>query len=94
MRYLLATALLAVALPASAELERREMAIICGPTEELIAQLRDKYNEMVVWSGHEENKVLVTIWANQKKNTFTILKTSPDGKMSCSISAGKEDEKV
>lgn len=91
MRYLLATALLAAALPASAELDRQQMNVVCGPTEEMVAQLRDKYNETVVWSGHEENKNLVTIWANTEKNTFTIVKTSPDGKMSCAISAGSED---
>lgn len=94
MRYLIATALLAAALPASAELERKEMAIICGPTEELVAQLRDKYGEMVVWSGHEPNKTLVTIWGNEEKNTFTIVKTSPDSKTSCAISAGNPDQSV
>lgn len=91
MRYLIAIALLATALPAAAELERQQMNVICGPTEELVSQLRDKYNEAVVWSGHETNDNLVTIWANAEKNTFTIVKTSPEGKISCAISAGSED---
>ena len=94
MRYLLATALLAAALPASAELERQQMNVICGPTEELVSQLRDKYNEAVIWSGRETNNNLVTMWGNQDKNTFTIVKTSPDGRMSCAVSAGTPDEKI
>ncbi len=94
MRYLLAIALLATSFQASAELEKQQMNVICGPTEELISQLRDKYNEMVMWSGHEENKNLVTIWGNPEKRTFTIVKTSPDSKMSCAISAGTPDEEV
>jgi hypothetical protein len=94
MRYLIATALLATSFQASAELDRQQMNVVCGPTEELIAQLRDKYGEAVVWSGHETNNNLVTIWGNVDKNTFTIVKTSPDGKISCAISAGTPDTEI
>jgi CTP:phosphocholine cytidylyltransferase-like protein len=88
MRYIAALALLLVSVHAAAEMTRETMAVICGPTEEMVSQLRDKYNETVVWNGKEPNGNLTTVWVNTDNNTFTIIKTSPDGKMSCSMSAG------
>lgn len=88
MRYIVALVLMLVSFQASAELQKQSMGVICGPTEELISQLRDRYNETVVWNGKEENGNIVTLWLNVDKNTYTIIKTSSDGKMSCSISAG------
>jgi hypothetical protein len=91
MRYFVAILLLLVSFQASAELERQAMNIVCGPTEELISQLRDKYNESVTWSGREENGNVTTMWMNRDKTTFTIVKTSSDGRVSCAISAGKPE---
>lgn len=94
MRYLALAVLMAVSTGASAELQKQSMGVICGPTEELISQIRDRYNESVVWNGKEDNGNLVTIWLNKEKDTFTIIKTSPDSKVSCVISAGIENPKT
>lgn len=94
MRYLALLALLTVSTQASAELERHPMNVICGHSEEIISQIRDNYNEVVVWSGKEPNGNLVTMWFNEDKNSFTILKTSPDAKFSCVISAGTENPRT
>lgn len=62
--------------------------VICGTTEHIMGELK-KYNEKLIWSGKDSETVYVTVWQNVEEKTFSILKTTTDGKSTCLISSGQ-----
>lgn len=64
------------------------MEIVCGPTEAILNTIKNEHKENVVWIGTEDKGVVVSTWMNGNKNTFSILKTTANGKMTCLIAAG------
>jgi hypothetical protein len=68
--------------------EQRKFTVVCDKTEEVIATLRDKYQEIPILAGRSFNSArsTISVWGNPEKETFTIL-DSHDG-MSCVIGIG------
>ena len=68
--------------------EQRKFTVVCDRTEEIIATLRDKHQEIPILAGRNFNSVrsTISVWGNPEKETFTIL-DSHDG-MSCVIGVG------
>ncbi len=61
----------------------------CIPREEIIKQLKTKYNEEPVSISVTNGGLLIEIFESADKKTWTIVTTSPNTKISCVISAGK-----
>ena len=65
----------------------------CHDAGEIAKQLSAKYKEAPVAFGLQSNGNLLQIYASDKKNTWTVVSTSPAGK-SCIVAAGKRWESI
>lgn len=63
----------------------------CHDAGEIARQLTSKYKEAPVAMGLQSNGNLLQIYASDKKNTWTVVSTTPNGK-SCIVAAGKRWE--
>ncbi|MGH1477181.1 MAG: hypothetical protein ACRBM6_00385 [Geminicoccales bacterium] len=63
----------------------------CHDAGEIAKQLSSKYKEAPVAMGLQSNGNLLQIYASDKKNTWTVVSTTPKGK-SCIVAAGKRWE--
>ena len=64
------------------------MRMPCHDAGEIAKQLSAKYKEAPVAFGLQSNGNLLQIYASDKKNTWTVVSTTPGGK-SCIVAAGK-----
>ncbi len=69
------------------------MRMPCHDAGEIAKQLSAKYKEAPVAFGLQSNGNLLQIYASDKKSTWTVVSTSPNGK-SCIVAAGKRWERV
>jgi len=65
----------------------------CHDAGEIAKQLSAKYKEAPVAMGLQSNGNLLQIYASDKKNTWTVVSTTPTGK-SCIVAAGKRWESL
>ena len=84
---LLATLVLASALPAQAE------RAVCGPRDGVIAKLQKTYGETRESVGLNGTTALFEVWTSEKTGSWTILMTRPDG-LSCIVAAGENWQSV
>ena len=61
----------------------------CGPRDQIVERLGDKYNERMVSGGLSSATKLVEIWATEDGATWTILLTEATGR-TCIMAAGKD----
>ena len=62
----------------------------CGPHEQLVKHLTEKYGERAMFvgsTGEPEKPVTVQFWANRETRTWTIVIAREDG-VSCVASSG------
>lgn len=92
MRKLFISFLLVIPVHAIAEQEYTEatMDVLCGKTTVIVSKIQG-YQENLIWSSLEDNGTVVSLWRNETKNTFTMIKTAASGQYSCIISAGRGD---
>ncbi|MBU6232517.1 hypothetical protein KGP36_07845 [Patescibacteria group bacterium] len=79
-----AGALLCIGLPVAAQ-----QASKCGPTKEVIDDLRTEYNETVVGAGKDEKGNTVIVTASPNGETWTALVVSVKDGAACAVAAGK-----
>lgn len=63
----------------------------CGPREDVLKQLAEKYGEMRQAMGLAANNALVEIFASETTGTWTITMTTPRG-ATCLIATGQSFE--
>jgi hypothetical protein len=80
--------MLLIPILAIAQVQPFSMDVLCGPTKLIFSDLK-KYNEKVTWAGKEADNTIVSVWQNMEKQTFSVLKTSANGAVTCLISSGK-----
>ena len=61
----------------------------CGSHEDMLAELRDVYQEQLFAVGITERGRLVEITVSPTTGTFTILVTTPPG-LSCAVMGGED----
>ncbi|ARE38764.1 hypothetical protein RGUI_0623 [Rhodovulum sp. P5] len=59
----------------------------CGPRDDVVEQLADRYGEARQALGLASNKTLVEVYANTRTGTWTITGTLPSG-LTCLIASG------
>lgn len=67
--------------------QKGSLPIICQTTD-FVGKAIAQYKEEAVWAAKEDDGVMVSLWQNKTTKSFTLVKTSPDGKVSCIISSG------
>lgn len=70
-----------------ATFQKGSFPVLCQTTE-FVSKAIQEYKEESVWAAKEDDGVLVTLWQNRTTKSFTLVKTSPDGRISCIISSG------
>lgn len=69
-----------------------QMVVYCGDLDAILSVVRE-YQEKLAWTGKEADDIAVTLWTNDVKNTYTIVKIKKDG-LACAISSGQMLPKV
>jgi len=60
----------------------------CGTRDSVVAKLGDKYGEVRRGGGLAGSTAIFEIWASEATGSWTILKTTPDGK-TCIMAVGE-----
>ena len=79
------TVLIALLWPAPAGSQIAVLPMLCGPTENIIAMLKNKHDEQMIGRGSTRSGELVQLYVSEK--SFTVLITLRDG-TSCMAAAG------
>ena len=59
----------------------------CMTHNEVLAQLKEKYNEVIIWIGKDvQDGSSYAMTANAKENTWTLIKSN--GQVACVMGAG------
>jgi len=62
----------------------------CGPRDEAVKILKDKYGETQQYVGlTEDGSAVIEMYANRETGTWTLVVTGPTGKM-CLVETGQE----
>lgn len=68
------------------------LPIICGPSEPLLTNLKNTYNEQMIFMSPSENEVGETLthsfWLNLESQTWSFIVTNKERKTTCVISSG------
>ena len=62
----------------------------CNKRESVKRQLEQKYNERVISAGVTSNGALLEVYASPNGQTFSIVITDPNSKMSCLMATGTD----
>lgn len=76
---------LLVAIPAvafSQNVQPYSIQVLCGPTVEF-KKVLEEYREVPQWDGADGAGFVITVWENKTSKSFSVLKTSKDGTLSC-----------
>lgn len=65
----------------------------CNNAAVVAKQLGSKYEEAPVAFGLQSNGNLLQVYASDKKDTWTVVSTTPNG-LSCIVAAGKKWESL
>lgn len=74
-----------------ADAQQMRIRMPCHDAAEIAKQLRNKYDEVPVAFGLQNNGNLLQVFSSEKKRTWTLVSTNPNG-LSCIIAAGKHWE--
>lgn len=94
MKKLTAAFLLTTAVSAQAQTGgfRANLPIICGPTNDIINEVKQDFGEVILFMGgaHNENgqELYTTLWGNEKTGTFTVIITNKQEEKSCILTDG------
>ena len=77
--------------PGDVEWHDRSWTSFCGPTLEMFNTLKDRYQESILATGHTDTAI-TTIWVGP--NSYTIVVTSHDKRISCAINMGTDFQVV
>ena len=92
-KFLMSLALLIPTLStAEVNLHKRSYSVHCGDTNEIMNQLKNKFDEVIFAMGITNDSVnsITSIWTSSKTGSFTILQTHRD--ISCIVSTGNSLE--
>jgi hypothetical protein len=64
-------------------------ALQCGPTEQVLVGLSDRYRESMVAEGAMPNNDRMVVTATENGSTWTLLLVKPDGQ-TCMMAAGTD----
>ena len=70
----------------------RTFVTVCADTKSFVDTMRN-YGEKPTFIGIGPENDVVSVWENKETRTFTIITTSPDGSVSCVLSAGEVPQK-
>ena len=77
---------------AADELIEQNLPIHCGPTQNLLEGLNNKYHAEVLFMASDKNDaghdIFHSLWLNQEKTTWTLLVVNKQMEMSCIIASG------
>lgn len=65
----------------------------CGPREDVVTALTERFGESVQNRGISEGGLLVEMWGNVDSGSWTALVTTPDS-VSCIVASGQGFERV
>jgi len=87
MKFLYASLILILLIPASAETITSTMP--CGNTETITGKLRERFKEIpiIVGIADDSAKSLMSLWTNLDNGSWTLVATKDD--LSCIIGTGK-----
>jgi len=84
--------LMAVLTNAKAEMRELQLPIFCGPTDNLLEGLRDRYDEEIVFMSPSENatghKLTHSLWINPTTGTWSFIVVNKDLGTTCVIASG------
>lgn len=75
---------------ATTSLAQQDLGPVCGLREEVIEgyRLQTQYKEVVIALGRFNDDSVLEIWGNVNSHTWTILRSSPDGREACGLMSG------
>lgn len=83
-----------IPLSAHAQFTQMQIPALCGETKKLVTILHNEFQEKPVWNAIDSTGFTISIWKNNKTNSFTVLKTNANGNTSCILSSGDPDPAV
>ena len=94
MRYLALAVLLLpflAAAPAQAEVGPENVMLpgVCGPRDELVEKLREKFEETAVVVGAVENAAIMEVCVNPTAKTWSVVLTLTSSGKACILAAGE-----
>lgn len=63
-------------------------AMLCGPADELLANLKDRYGETKAASGVTTSGALFVVMVNENTGTWTLVSVDAEGGVVCMLAAG------
>lgn len=71
---------------------RTNLPIICGPTQDIIGEVKEDFNEQILFMGGAHNEIdqelYTTVWGNPNTGTFTVVITNKQEELSCILTDG------
>ena len=71
---------------------RTNLPIVCGPTENIIGEIKEDFGEEILFMGGGVNnlghELYTTVWGNEKTGTFTVVITNKQEKLTCILTDG------
>jgi hypothetical protein len=69
-----------------------DYTIPCDDTQLIMSSLKDNHREELSWAGtHIDDNSTYSLWVNDSKGTWTLLKMNPE--ISCVLGVGLTNEK-
>jgi len=92
MKILIMTLLLMATSVKANELQELQLPMMCGPSDNLLEGLRERYEEEIVFMAPSENKqgqqLTHSLWINFETTTWSFVAVNRDLEMLCIIASG------
>jgi hypothetical protein len=79
---------------AAAAVFELQLPITCGPTDNILQGLRERYNEEIVFMSPSKNAkghdLSHSLWVNPETQTWSFIVVNRDEKTTCVISSGDQ----
>lgn len=63
--------------------------MVCGPREDVLTQLRDKFQEKIVFMGETHPGIYVSVWVNSETKSFSVIAVNKDHPLACIFGSGE-----
>jgi len=63
--------------------------MVCAEREDVLSQLRDNFNEKIVFMGETHPEIYVSVWVNTETNTFSIIAVNKNHPLACIFGTGQ-----
>ena len=71
-----------------------QLPIYCGPTDELLKGIREKYKEQIIFMSPSKNEIgedlTHTFWLNPQTQTWSFIVTNKQKETTCVIASGDD----